>query len=113
MEDIVLKYLNKNYRFTLSTYSSYFLKDRVNDANVHLKDVLILLKETFTMDETQLMDIFGKWSESQEILINNRIVEIKERLYAMGVTIELSVDQMNTIIEDEEKRMFGESKIML
>jgi hypothetical protein len=113
LEDIVLKYLNKNYRFTISTYSSYFLKDRVNDANVHLKDVLTLLKETFTMDETQLMDIFGKWSESQEILINNRIVEIKERLYAMGVTIELSVDQMNTIIEDEEKRMFGESKIML
>lgn len=113
MEDIILKYLNKNYRFTLSTYSSYFLKDRVNDANVHLKDVLALLKETFTMDETQLMNIFGKWSESQEILMNNRIVEIKERLYAMGVTIELSVDQMNTIIEDEEKRMFGESKIML
>lgn len=108
-----MKYLNKNYRFTLSTYSSYFLKDRVDDRNVHLKDVLSLLKETFTMDESQLMDIFGKWSENQEILINNRIVEIKERLYAMGVTIELSVDQMNTIIEDEEKRMFSERRIML
>ena len=107
-----MKYLNKNYRFTLSTYSSYFLKDRVNDANVHLKDVLALLKETFTMDETQLMDIFGKWSESQEILMNNRIVEIKERLYAMGVTIELSVDQMNTIIEDEEKRV-NDNRILL
>jgi hypothetical protein len=84
----------------------------VNDANVHLKDVLALLKETFTMDETQLMDIFGKWSESQEILMNNRIVEIKERLYAMGVTIELSVDQMNTIIEDEEKRV-NDNRILL
>ncbi len=112
MEDIVLKHLNKNYRFTLSTYSSYFLKDRVNNANVHLKNVLALLKETFTMDETELMNIFGKWSESQEVLINNRIVEIKERLYAMGVTIELSVDQMNTIIEDEEKRM-NDNRILL
>ncbi len=107
-----MKYLNKNYRFTLSTYSSYFLKDRVYDKNVYLKDVLSLLKETFTMDETELMNIFGKWSESQEILINNRIVEIKERLYAMGVTIELSVDQMNTIIEDEEKRI-NDNRILL
>jgi hypothetical protein len=112
MEDIVLKYLNKNYRFTLSTYSSYFLKDRVDDKNVHLKDVLSLLKETFTMDETEMMNIFGKWSENQEVLINNRIVEIKERLYAMGVTIELSVDQMNTIIEDEEKRV-NDNRILL
>ena len=113
MEDIVIKYLDKNYRFTLSTYSSYFLLDRVNGGAIRLKDVLELLKETFTMDETHLMDIFGKWSESQETLINNRIVEIKERLYAMGVTIELSVDQMNTIIEDEDKRIVNENRIML
>ena len=65
------------------------------------------------MDETQLMDIFGKWSESQETLINNRIVEIKERLYAMGITIELSVDQMNTIIEDEEKSIEYQNRITL
>lgn len=113
MEDIVKKYLDKNYRFTLSTYSSYFLLDRVSGNTVHLRDVLTLLKETFTMDETTLMDIFGKWAEAQETLINNRIVEIKERLHAMGVTIELSVDQMNTIIEDENKRLGMQNRIML
>lgn len=105
--------MDKNYRFTLSTYSSYFLLDRVSGNTVHLRDVLILLKETFTMDETTLMNIFEKWSETQETLINNRIVEIKERLYAMGITIELSVDQMNTIIEDEEKRHGYKNRIML
>ena len=65
------------------------------------------------MDETTLMNIFEKWAEAQEILINNRIVEIKERLYAMGITVELSVDQMNTLIEDEEKKFGLQSRIML
>jgi hypothetical protein len=113
LEEIILKYQNKNYRFTLSTYSSYFLKDRVDNKNIHLRDVLELLKHSFTMDETELMNIFGKWTNQQETLINNRIVEIKERLYAMGVTVELTVDQMNTIIEDEDKRINGQQRIYL
>lgn len=104
MEHIILDYLNKNYRFTLSTYNSYFVRDRVNESNIRLADAIISLKDIFSVDDDMLMSLIDKWCDQQIILLNNRIVHIREELYKKGVDIEISVDQMNSmLLETDEK----------
>lgn len=104
MEHIILDYLNKNYRFTLSTYNSYFIRDRVNESNIKLADAIISLKDIFSVDDDMLMSLIDKWCDQQIILLNNRIVHIREELYKKGVDIEISVDQMNSmLLETDEK----------
>ena len=104
MEHIILDYLNKNYRFTLSTYNSYFIRDRVNESNIRLADAIISLKDIFSVDDDMLMSLIDKWCDQQIILLNNRIVHIREELYKKGVDIEISVDQMNSmLLETDEK----------
>lgn len=113
MKAIILKYLNKNYRFTYSTFNSYLLKDRVREEEVKLSDVINSLKTIFTVSDEEIMTIFDEWSDSQSILLNNRLVEIQERLYKIGVTVDLSPQQINTLIEDEEKRIQNLNRILL
>lgn len=113
MKAIILKYLNKNYRFTYSTFNSYLLKDRVREEEVRLSDVINSLKTIFTVSDEEIMTIFDEWSDSQSILLNNRLVEIQERLYKIGVTVDLSPQQINTLIEDEEKRIQNLDRILL
>jgi hypothetical protein len=104
VEHIILDYLNKNYRFTLSTYNSYFVRDRVNESNIRLADAIISLKDIFSVDDDMLMSLIDKWCDQQIILLNNRIVHIREELYKKGVDIEISVDQMNSmLLETDEK----------
>ena len=112
MKTIIIKYLNKNYRFTYSTFSSFLLKDRVRDEEVRLSDVINSLKTIFTVSDEEIMTIFDEWSDSQSILLNNRLVEVQERLYKAGITIELSSQQINTLIEDEEKRIQNLKRIL-
>ena len=105
MEHIILDYLNKNYRFTLSTYNSYFIRDRVNESNIKLADAIISLKDIFSVDDDMLMSLIDKWCDQQIILLNNRIVHIREELYKKGVDIEISVDQMNSMLLETDENI--------
>jgi hypothetical protein len=89
------------------------LKDRIRDEDVRLSDVITSLKVIFTVYDEDIMAIVDEWADSQSILLNNRLVEIQERLYKNGITIELSPQQINTLIEDEEKRIQNLNKILL
>lgn len=113
MKPIILKYLKKNYRFTYYTFSNYLLKDIVREEEVKLSDIINSLKTIFTISEEEIMVIFDEWVDSQSILLNNRLVEIQERLYKIGVTVDLSPQQINTLIEDEEKRIQNLNRILL
>jgi hypothetical protein len=105
VEHIILDYLNKNYRFTLSTYNSYFVRDRVNESNIRLADAIISLKDIFSVDDDMLMSLIDKWCDQQIILLNNRIVHIREELYKKGVDIEISVDQMNSMLLETDENI--------
>lgn len=98
MEHIILNYLNKNYRFTLSTYSSYFVRDRINDSNVKLVELSKDLREIFLIDDDTLIPLLDKWCEQQITLLNNRVVQIQEELYKKGISVEIVVDQMNSML---------------
>lgn len=104
MDKLIYKYFDKNYRLTLSTYSSFKLYDRVNDTDIGLKTVLLSLEEMFSVPQDKIHEIFEKWSDNQAILINNRIVELQERLYILtGKTITLTPNDLNKLLESATK----------
>jgi hypothetical protein len=80
------------------------LRDRIRDEDVRLSDVITSLKVIFTVSDEDIMTIVDEWADSQSTLLNNRLVEIQERLYKKGITIQLSPEQINTLIDDEDKR---------
>ena len=104
MDKLIYKYFDKNYRLTLSTYSSFKLYDRVNDTDIGLKTVLLSLEEMFSVPQDKIHEIFEKWSDNQAILINNRIVELQERLYILtGKTITLTPNDLNKLLGPTNK----------
>jgi len=102
MKEIVLKYLNKNYRFKVTTYNDFLIRDRIYDNDEKLSDVIKSIYEIFDISETEALSIFDIWCEQQDILLNNRIVVIKEILYKQGIDIELSATQMNELLENNQ-----------
>lgn len=105
MKEIILKYLNSNYKFTLSTYVSYYLYDTTNNKEVSLKEALASIILIFDIDETELSKIFDTWADEQAIKINNKITDIRYNLYeTTGVELELTPSELNKIIEEEDKK---------
>ena len=103
MKEIVLNYLNKNYRFNLSTLNSYVIKGRRGEIDIKLSVLITTLKTIFSITDEEIRVIIDEWADYQTILINNRIVDIRNKLYEMGITVELSPSQFNTIMDDEDK----------
>ena len=103
MDEIVFKYLNLNYRFSLSSFHSFMLKSRRGGKDIKLSDLLDSLKTIFSLSDEKIYKIFEKWADSQTILMNNRIVSIQERLHRLGFSTELSASQLKTIMDDEDE----------
>ena len=102
MKDIVLDYLNKNYRFSLSTLSSFMIKGRRGGEDIRLSELIASLKVIFSIGDEEISPIIDTWADYQTVLINNRIVDIQTRLYEKGVTVQLSPSQLNIIMDDED-----------
>lgn len=71
MEQMVTKYLDNNYHFTLSTLVSYKLVDKFDGSEVGLKSVMRTVMSIFNIDYETLYPIWEKWSESKAIEVNN------------------------------------------
>ena len=100
MKEIVLKYLDYNYKFTLSTYVSYKLRERLSNDDVSLKEVLNQLDIIFSLSEEELRTVFEIWCDKKSIEINNLIVDMQDKLYQLtGKTIQVSPEQMNGLID--------------
>jgi hypothetical protein len=102
MNKIIIKYLNKQYKFTLSTYVSYKLYDKIDNIEVGLKDAIESIRIIFDIDEIELMKIFDKWADEQATIINNQISDIRYKLYEeTGVDLELTTKDLNNLIDNE------------
>ena len=77
MNNIVLKYLNKNYRFTLKTYDNFLVKEINSDNGVKLSEVISLTKLIFMISEEESLKIFDDWADQQLTFINNIVVELQ------------------------------------
>ena len=100
MNQIVLKYLDDNYKFTLSTYASYKLRERLSNDDVSLREVLKQLDIIFSLSEEELRTVFEIWCDKKSIEINNLVVEMQDKIYQLtGKTIQVTPEQMNGMID--------------
>ena len=100
MKEIVTKYLNDNYKFTLSTYVSYKLRERLSNDDVSLKEVLTQLDTIFSLTPDELRDYFEAWADVKAIEINNLVVDMQDKIYQLtGKTVRVPVDQLNGLID--------------
>ena len=100
MKQIILKYLDDNYKFTLSTYASYKLREKLSNSDVSLREVFIQLELIFCLPEDELRIPFEIWCDMKAIEINNLVVDMQEKIYKLtGKTIQVSTEQMNGLID--------------
>jgi hypothetical protein len=99
MEEIIIKHLNKQYQLTLSTYVSYKVLDKIDNVEVSLKQVIQNIILIFNIDETEIMGIFDKWADNQATLLNNKIADIRYKLYEQtGVELQLTTNDLNQLV---------------
>lgn len=102
MEEIVTKYLDKQYRFTLSTLSSYKLWDRVKKESVYLTTIWADMETIFGLSKEAFEPIWDKWAEAKILELNNRITDIRYQLYELnGRDVEISAADINKILNSD------------
>ena len=104
MEEMVIKYLDKNFKFTLSTLSSYKLFDRTTKQNVYLTTIWDDVGVIFGLSKEDFEPIWDKWAEAHIVNINNKITDIRYKLYELnGSDVLLSVEDINTLLMSEKE----------
>jgi len=99
MKDLVIKYLNDNYKLTLSTYVSYYLIEILTGNNISLKEVLNQISLIFSLNDEEQSNFFNEWADIKAIELNNLIVDIQEKMYNLtGKTIDIHPRDMNGLI---------------
>lgn len=98
MDDLIFKYLNKNYRFTLNTYEDFLVKNKITGEEEKLSGVISSLSVIFDEEENEIMRIFDRWADYQNAMLYNRITEIREEVLKGGSEINLTVDEIVEIM---------------
>ncbi len=100
---MILNYLNRHYRFTISTYTSYKLYDKVDKREVPLKEALDSIKLIFNVKEEELFKIFDKWADEKAVDIQNKITDLRYKIYQeTGLELELTTNDINKMLERSE-----------
>ena len=103
MKEIVYKFLDDQYRFTLSTYSSYMLQDRYTKQDVYLRTVFENLKVIFGVEDEELQDIWDFWADKKIIELNNRITDIRYKVFEItGQDVEVGINEINAALSKDD-----------
>ena len=101
MNDIILKYLNTNFR--LNGYSSikdYRLFDIVENKVVSPRDVVLSLKDIFGVEVEEILDIVGPWFENKVIELQNKVTDIHYKAFELtGIELTFTLNQLNKLLE--------------
>lgn len=100
MDDLIFKYLNKNYRFTLNTYEDFLVKNKITGEEEKLSGVISSLSVIFNEEENEIMRIFDRWADYQNAMLYNRITEIREEVLKGGSEINLTIDEIVEIMSN-------------
>jgi hypothetical protein len=106
MKEIITKYLDKNYKFTLlSSYVSYHLVTVPGGEIIRGTDVFATLNEIFSVEQKELDEIYDAWAQVQAIKMENRITDIRYKLYEKtGIELQLTVNDLNNLINLETEQ---------
>lgn len=99
MDKIITNYLDKYYEFNLSTLSSYKLYDKINKIDVSVKSILYDMEKIFCVTEEIFEPIWDKWVDVKITQLNNRITDIRYKLYELnGTEIEITSKDINMLL---------------
>jgi hypothetical protein len=103
MKTIIINYLIKNYQMTLSTPSSFLLYNKKTKENEALRSVISTMQKIFSTTEEVIYHAFEDWCDREAISINNRIVDLQDKLYLeTGKVINLDINDINKyLIKDD------------
>lgn len=94
-----MKYLDKQYSFSLSTLSSYKLYDKINKSDVYLTSIWSDMETVFGLSKEDFEPIWDKWAEAKILELNNKITDIRYKLYELnGSEVILSSLDLNRLI---------------
>lgn len=100
MTEIILKYLNKNNRFTLSTYQSFKIRDMINNHDTNLSALVRDMVLLFDIDLDESGRIFDLWADEQIIKLNNIITDLRYKYYEKyGFELDLTPPETNEALE--------------
>lgn len=104
MKEIIIKYLDKNYMFTLSTYVSYNLYDKNAKIEVRLKEVLDNIMFIFNLDSDQLRLVFDDWADKKAIEMQNKVTDLRYKLYLQtGIELQLTPHDLNQLLKEDDE----------
>lgn len=83
MEILILKYLRKNYCFTLSTLTSYNISCRHTGEKIAIPKLMQDVEVALNISEEELFPVFNKWAEEEYTKINNLLVDIEYEVSTM------------------------------
>ena len=100
MNEIIYKFLDKNYRFTNSTYVNYVLFDKTDKIEVSISSVFKHIVKIFEISVDDLKPIFDSWADKKAIELSNRIIDYKYAYYQKyGVELDSAYEDLNLINE--------------
>lgn len=105
MEEIIHDFLERNYYMELSTYSSYFIKDKHSNEKIDLKSLESKLCIIFGYDlddRNEMLGVFSNWSRKKVSDIHKKINHIKYELYSSGQSDIIPIEEMNAKMKDYE-----------
>lgn len=99
MEEIVISYLDKQYSFTMSTLYSFKLYDKLNKTEIYLKSLWLEIEVIFGLSFEDFEPIWEKWSDTKILEINNKITDMRYKLYEFnGTDIVLTTEEINKML---------------
>jgi hypothetical protein len=106
MKKIIYKYLDKNYKMTLSTPSSFLLYNKKTKSDEGLHTAIQNMSKIFSAEEEDIYLAFEEWCDKETILINNKVVEYQNKIYLeTGKTFDLNIKVFNNLLLGEESNL--------
>jgi len=81
MKEIIIKYLQSNYRISVASLKNFKLYDIRNDRLESLHSVFESLRTIFGITEEELETIVNPWIEAQATKLHNAIVDVQYAVY--------------------------------
>lgn len=67
MKAIISKYLQREYTFTIESFTAFSLIEKESGKTVKMVSVFKSLKKIFSVEEDELLEIFDEWGHLQSL----------------------------------------------
>lgn len=90
MEELIIQYLDDNFRLSMGGLMSFTAFDKYNNAEVRGDDLTKHVQKAFTISDDDFRPIYSKWIDRETTTIQNKVVDYQTMIYKQtGVSLEV------------------------